>query len=144
MRSFSARCGGWWLMAEFDDVKVGDQVVISNRHNTLRLASVEKVTKTQFIAGGVRFTRYGREVGADSWSFSTVQQATTELVARVHAEQRYNKTTNALQQLGNMIETRRRNINQQHDRTRYIEKIEAALEHMRAAVNCLCLDQEEP
>ena len=132
-------------MAKFDlhNVKVGDQVVISNRSNGLSVANVERVTKTQFVAGGRRYTKCGREVGADTWSSSYARKPTPELLNRAQSEQRYDKALNTLRRLENMIETQRIAINHQHNRYQHTEQIEAALEHMRAAVNCLCLDQEE-
>lgn len=57
---------------QFDDIKVGDEVLIRSRSSSLvwgivqspgELKRVQKVTKTQFIAGDIRFHKNGSEVG---------------------------------------------------------------------------------
>ena len=60
----------------FADVKVGDQVVVGppGRGTGCRtICQVEKVTATQFQAGGYRFGKSsGRQIGGDEWYPATV------------------------------------------------------------------------
>lgn len=58
---------------QFDDIKVGDEVLIRPTFSSLgwgivappgELRRVQKVTKTQFIAGDIRFHKEGHEVGS--------------------------------------------------------------------------------
>jgi len=57
--------------SEFDDIAVGDQVILNNSyHWDQRLLTVSKVTKTQFTAydnkGEVRFLKNGKIYGTSS------------------------------------------------------------------------------
>ena len=79
-------------MAEKADhtFKAGDEVFIDgNRYGIqrpMRLATVEKVTKTQFTAGGIRFKPYGIdtgfEVGGSKFNPLTARRVTEELRQR--------------------------------------------------------------
>lgn len=69
--------------------KVGDKVLIdSNRYGRMdqaKLVTVEKVTKTQFTAGGIRFKIYrgdrAMEFGGDIWHPKACEIATPERLA---------------------------------------------------------------
>lgn len=129
-------------MARFTDVQVGDQVVISPPgfgRRSRSLATVERVTATQFVAGGYRFTRRGHQVGGDTYSSAYVQPATPELITEVEAEQRFEVALERLHKFVRQIANRRIEI--QSDRRaaiRWTARIESALPHLQSAVDALC------
>jgi len=60
------------LYESFESARVGDEVVVSFRvgfgHEAYKLASIDRLTKTQVIVGGQKFRRdTGGQVGGDSW-----------------------------------------------------------------------------
>ena len=80
---------------KFDDIKVGDQVIIPGGNHGV-VATVERVTKTQFTAGGKRFMKDGAEHGTggvDVWSRTDrfARHATPEAVDRLNILNRYDK-----------------------------------------------------
>lgn len=111
----------------FDDIKVGDQVIIPRgEHGTL--ATVEKVTKTQFTAGGVRFmkadgTKYGSN--GDTWSriCDWAKRATPEAIAALEILNAYDRSFNCAARLANIVQTRQRNLSRN---TRTIEQYKQA------------------
>lgn len=132
-------------MATFDEIKVGDQVIINagGYKNRRRLATVERVTATQFVAGGCRFTKRGWEVGGNTYHSASANAATPELVKQVEAEQRYRK---ALQQLQGRIGTIGdlwREIDRSYDSCKWAATLEAAALHLEAAVEQLKVRQTE-
>ena len=70
---------------KFPDIKPGDQVILPGNYRSRGLlATVERVTKTQFIAGSGRWMRSnGAQVGTshDSWRPRYARPATPELIA---------------------------------------------------------------
>jgi len=75
-------------MAEFDNIAVGDQVIVHSFPYGRRRTDahiVEHVTKikTQFTAGGIRFTKFGREVGGLGPWVAQAELATPERFAEV-------------------------------------------------------------
>lgn len=132
-------------MATFDDIKVGDQVIVkSGGYNSRRqLATVERVTATQFVAGGYRFTKRGWEVGSTGYHATTADVATPDLIQQVEAEQRYCNARDELRRKMNSIETLWHEIDRNHDSHKWAATLEAALPHLTAAVEVLKLRQTE-
>lgn len=132
-------------MAKFDDIKVGDQVIVKphgygrNRY----LATVERVTATQFVADGCRFTKRGWEVGRSTYHGASADVATPELIQQVEAEQRYSKAQNELRRKLDSIETLWREIDRNHDSHKWAATLDATLRHLTAAVEVLKLRQTE-
>ena len=80
----------------FDDIEVGDEVIMSHRggwHSQLSLAIVTRLTPTQIIiGGGMRFRRKdGREVGqGDAWDWNILHHATDKYRAQLAEQKREN------------------------------------------------------
>ena len=130
----------------FGDVSVGDFVVVDppGRGTCRKICQVEKVTATQFTAGGYRFSkRNGREIGGDSYYPAIVKTATLELIKQVELEQRYVKARNALRQQMNSLDTLWREIDRNHDSFKWAGTLEKALPHLTAAVETLKVRQME-
>jgi hypothetical protein len=130
-------------MARFSEIQLGDQVMIGSCNALLdsrRVATVEKVTATQFVAGGIRFTKNGCEVGGHTYNRARVSMATDELIAQVEAEQAFDAAINEFCKLENMIQTRRIEISRQLP----IANIERALPHLQSALDALNVQQGEP
>ena len=127
-------------MASFDDIKVGDEVVIdppnSRMSNRPRyVARVEHVTRTQFIVGGYRFRKdSGSYIGGDRWHFAHVYHLTPELLAAVTMEHRYFNAHENLVKLRNSLETVTREINRIRDKHQLAETMEAAAADLAAAI----------
>lgn len=132
-------------MAKFDDIKVGDQVIVkSHGYGRIRyLATVERVTATQFVADGCRFTKGGRKVGSITCHDARADVATPELIQQVQVEQRYRKAQDELRRKLNSVETLWREIDLNHDSYKWATTLEAALPHLTAAVEVLKLRQTE-
>lgn len=76
------------------DVQVGDWVLIETPRGfgkfSRRVAQVERVTKTQFHAGGYNWTlRCGKRVGEDGFQASRVDPITPEQAERIIAAQKH-------------------------------------------------------
>ena len=136
-------------MAKFDDIKVGDQVIIkpggyaSGYSRNWYLVTVQRVTATQFVADGCRFTKGGWKVGGSTYHAARADVATPELIQRVEAEQLYRKAQNELRRKLNSVETLWREIDRNHDSCKWAATLEAALPHLTAAVEVLKLRQME-
>jgi ribosome biogenesis protein Tsr3 len=132
-------------MAKFDDIKVGDQVIV-NPHGYGRnryLATVERVTATQFVADGCRFTKRGWKLGHSTYLSAKADVATPELIQQVQVEQRYRKAQDKLRRKLDSVETLWREIDRNHDSYKWAATLEAALPHLTAAVEVLKLRQTE-
>jgi len=123
----------------FADVKVGDQVIVDPPAPGRRIVChVERVTATQFTAGGYRFTKNnGWQLGGDAWHFATVKHATPELIAIVQLEQRYGDARAKLRQKLNSLDTLWREIDRSHDSHKWAAALEKALPHLEAAAEAL-------
>lgn len=129
-------------MASFDDIKVGDQVVIFPRQKRecRYVASVKRVTRTQFVADGIRFTKAGREVGGDSWlgsdspHLACAHPVTPDLLADVSRENRYFKALDSLCNLRRALETTIFGLDRSTRRDDSIETLEAAVADLEAAL----------
>lgn len=132
-------------MAKFDDIKVGDQVIVkpSGYGRNWYLATVERVTATQFVADRCRFTKRGWEVGRTGSHAARADVATPELIQQVQAEQRYRNAQNELRRKLDSVETLWREIDRNHDSHKWAATLEAALPHLTAAVEVLKLRQTE-
>lgn len=132
-------------MATFDDIKVGDQVIINSSGYSRRrcLATVERVTATQFLAGGRRFTKRGWEVGGDTYHSASADVATPGLIQQVEVEHRYRKAQDELRKKLNSIETLWREIDRNHDSHKWAATLEAALPHLTTAAEVLRVRQED-
>ena len=126
-------------MANFSEIKLGDQVVISSGawSDCRRVATVERVTATQFVAGGKRFTKAGYEVGGDTYHGARVRIATDQLIAEVEAEQAFDAAIKKFCKLENMIQTRRIEICRQPRPLQLMANIESALLHLQSALDAL-------
>ena len=69
----------------------------------MQFALVEKITKTQVTAGGVRFLLNGREVGGDKWHPAIIMPATPELKAKQRELGRLFMAESALEKIGKYI-----------------------------------------
>lgn len=136
-------------MAKFDDIKVGDQVIVktggyaSGYSGNWYLATVERVTATQFVADGYRFTKRGWEVGRTGSYAARADVATPELIQRVEVEQRYRKAQDELRRKLDSVETLWREIDRNHDSYKWAATLEAALPHLTAAVEVLKNSSEQ-
>ncbi len=55
-------------MSEFDDIKVGDIIIVDGRYNPSK-AQVTKVTATRFVASKLNFSKKsGRAAESDKWN----------------------------------------------------------------------------
>jgi hypothetical protein len=100
----------------FDDIKEGDQVALPGLTYGLgqtgagKVLTVEKVTKTQFVAGGIRFLKNGgHQVGtcSDPWSQAPCAvRATPERLAQVQEANAFREADNRARLLANLLETR--------------------------------------
>lgn len=133
-------------MARFSDIQLGDQVVIGSRSafsDGRRVATVERVTATQFVAGGIRFTKNGYEVGGDTYNSARVCIATDQLIAEVEAAQAFDAAIGKFRRLENMIQTRRIEISRQPQPLQLMANIESALPHLQSALDALNAQQGE-
>ena len=133
-------------MARFSDIKLGDQVVISSCgawSDRRRVATVERVTATQFVAGGIRFTKNGYEVGGNSYNSAGVRVATDQLIAEVEAEQAFDVAIEKHRNLEKMIEARRLKICRQPRPLQLTANIENALPHLQLALDALNVQHGE-
>ena len=75
-------------MENFEDIKVGEKLIMSRLWYDPQVVTVEKVTKTTFTANGIVFNKNsGRQRGAhDSYSYWYVSRATEERLAQVKME----------------------------------------------------------
>ena len=75
-------------MEKFDDIKVGEKLIMSRLWYDPQVVTVEKVTNTTFTANGVVFNNNtGSQRGAhDSYSYWHVSRATEERLAQVERE----------------------------------------------------------
>lgn len=127
-------------MASFEDIKVGDEVIIDPPFSSKPryVAKVERVTKKQFVAGGYRFRKdSGSQVAGDTWSFAVVHHPTPELLAKVNTENRYALAHRRLITLRNQLETVIRDIDRTYDKYQLTDEMEAAAANMAAAVTKL-------
>ena len=75
-------------MEKFDDIKVGEKLIMSRLWYDPQVVTVEKVTKATFTANGIVFNKNtGSQRGAhDSYSYWQVSRAAEERLAQVERE----------------------------------------------------------
>jgi len=124
---------------KFADVKVGDQVIVNPPRSGCRIVChVERVTATQFTAGGYRFTKSnGWQVGGVDYYIATVDHTTPELIAIVLLEQRYSDARAELRRKLNSLDTLSREADRNHDSHKWAATLEKALPHLEAAAEAL-------
>lgn len=77
-------------MEKFDDIKVGDKVVVVNRYRK-EIATVDKVTPKRFKIGNTTYSKSdGYEYGA-KWSYSWCQHVTDELCEEIARNEQFEK-----------------------------------------------------
>ena len=73
-------------MKELKDLFAGDDVLITSMYY-IRIAKVDKVTKTQIIANNARFRRdSGWQCGSDSWDRKRISVPTEKEISDVKEE----------------------------------------------------------
>ena len=73
-------------MKELKDLVAGDDVLITSMYY-IRIAKVDKVTKTQIIANNARFRRdSGWQCGSDSWDRKRISVPTEKEISDVKEE----------------------------------------------------------
>lgn len=80
-------------MAEFENVKIGDKVIISRHFGGRSIATVKKVNKASFVVDCGKYDmtfmkNSGREKGGSAWTSAYAYKATDELVETVGKENR--------------------------------------------------------
>ena len=74
-------------MENFENIKVGDKVIIHYRWSNDYVEDVTKVTKTTFTAGGAVFRKdSGWERGGDKWTPKSAHVATEEKIEEIRKE----------------------------------------------------------
>lgn len=130
-------------MVDFTDIKIGDQVIVSSAGYSSKriIATVERVTATQFTAGGYRFTKRGHQVGGDTYHPARADIATPHLIRLVQQEQSYDVAQNELRRKLITIGELRLEIDRKHDSHKWTATLDAALPHLTAAVEILKVRQ---
>ena len=87
-------------MEDFENVKIGDKVVISRHFGGRSIATVKKVNKASFVVDCGNYDmafmkKGGREKGGSTWNSAYAHQATDELVKTVGKENRKAKYVSA-------------------------------------------------
>ena len=78
------------MTTSLSDIRPGDTVILrySSPFVLDRIATVDRVTKTQIIVGTKRFRiSDGRELSRDAWSFNRIVPATPDAIAEVERHQ---------------------------------------------------------
>lgn len=84
-------------MGKFDNIQVGDQVIVHHHWTEDTLETVDKVTKTTFTAGSFTYSKdTGWQRGGDRWTPNRADPATPEEILRVKAEALKRKYVNYL------------------------------------------------
>jgi hypothetical protein len=133
----------------FEHIKVGDQVIVILRSPFLnqslrRIALVEKVTTTQFVAEKLRFSkRHGYQIGGDNRHPARAVPATPELIEQVRLEGRFHEEQRTMGQLFNTIAALHLAINRDYASNEYTNAILRANQHLAAAIKVLKASQEK-
>ena len=76
-------------MNELENIKVGDKVIVGRGYVSDLICNVERITKTQIIVNGRRFSKKnGRLVGGDVWSCDRLTIATDEKIEKLKRDKR--------------------------------------------------------
>lgn len=72
---------------DFESLKVGDKVIVHGNLHDDRVATIDRITNTQFVIGPYKFRRSdGWRVGA--WTNGFISIATPEKIAEIEHRQR--------------------------------------------------------
>lgn len=63
---------------KFENIKIGDEVLLIERYSEESLQKVDKVTKTRFEVRGYTFTKDGKEYGGSRYSYGVVKLLTED------------------------------------------------------------------
>lgn len=75
-------------MENFEDIKVGDKVILYRRYKK-KVCKVERLTKTLVIVDGEKFRKAdGFSTGDRGYYSSSIGRATAEMIAKVEEENR--------------------------------------------------------
>lgn len=123
-------------MPELSSIAVGDKVIILHLDGKRKIATVERVTATQFVANGYRFTMYGRRVGEsrNAWRNTYARAATPELIESINRQNDCDEAYDNCRRQSCMLDTQLRKISRTHGN--YVAKAAAmttALAYIQAA-----------
>jgi hypothetical protein len=123
------------MTVSLSDLKPGDTVILrhSTPYNLDRIATVDRLTKTQIIVGSRRFRiSDGKEIGCSHWDYYRIVPATPDQIAEVERRQQINQDQERAYQLAVQV----------GNRARSRSTAAAAIPHLEAAL--AVLDQNEP
>lgn len=84
-------------MNEFENLKVGDKVIVGGVYINRRICTVEKVTKRFIIVEGTKYSRtYGWVSGCSGYASNHIRPATEEDIKRVEEETEKRQTVRFL------------------------------------------------
>ena len=73
-------------MIELKDLQVGDDVLVTGM-TYRRISKIDKVTKTQIVAGNIRFKREsGWQCGGDRWNVRRISVPTEKEITEIKEE----------------------------------------------------------
>lgn len=73
-------------MKDLKDLQVGDYVLVTGMSHR-SIAKVDKVTKTQIVAGNIRFKREsGWQCGGDRWNVRRISVPTEKEISEIKEE----------------------------------------------------------
>ncbi len=130
---------------KFPDLKPGDQVILPGDYGSRGVvATVERVTKTQFTAGGARWTRSdGAQVGSsrDSWHSHYAWPATPERIAACDSDLRLRKAftrcSRHLNRLSTATREQHREATAVSDMLQVAARLEQVALHLEQAIQAL-------
>ena len=123
------------MTTSLSDLKPGDTVILrySTPYIDDRIATVDRLTKTQIIVGTRRFRiGDGREIGRDCWAYYRIIPATPDQIAEVERRQQLKQDQERAYQLAVKV----------GNRARARSNAASAIPHLEAAL--AALNQNEP
>jgi hypothetical protein len=97
------------MTVSLSDLKPGDTVILrhSTPYNLDRIATVDRLTKTQIIVGSRRFRiSDGKEIGCSHWDYYRIVPATPDQIAEVERRQQINQDQERAYQLAVQVGNR--------------------------------------
>jgi hypothetical protein len=130
---------------KFTDIKPGDRVILPSGNGSPGfVATVERVTKTQFSAGNARWLRdRGAQVGSsrDPWRSNYAQPATPERIAACDAYLQLHRVSmrcsRYLNQLSTATREQEREAYSSDDRLHLAAKLERVALHLEQSIQAL-------
>lgn len=123
------------MTTSLSDLKPGDTVIVGHSSPFIldRIATVDRLTKTQIIVGPGRFRiSDGREIGRSRWDYYRIVPATPDQIAEVKRRLQIKQDQERAYQLAAQVSNRARSRS----------TAAAAIPHLEAAL--AALDQTEP